>query len=480
MIKRDFLLLGFGRIFQAGIALVSLRLMTTYLPKNEVGYTYLIFAIAAYFGLVFINPVGMYFNRYIHELQKKYELASFFKAMNSYFFGIGILSIPTVFFLQKVLNIGTEISLLPLLLLIFLMVYGSTWFQTLCPALNMLEKREHFIVINNIAAGLGLLFSVAGIYLFEKSAIIWILGGILGHIIGAGISFYYIKKFFLTNQNSGTFSWKILFRRSVWLFCFPVAITTLLMWFQAQSYRLVVEKFMGAEILAGLGVGLGIAASLSGIVESIVTQYYYPQYYSKLSSSTTEERAKAWELLFKNSLIIYVLMGAAIICCARPILNILVNEQYHNLAHIIILGVIIELLRILTNTVYTVSHSELKTKESILPYGFGAIFAFSGSLLVVYFAKEELNTYLSFALILASGICFIAMFIKMNRLLPLRIAKSSLAKAVLPALPLIVGYALTRNITSLSDSLFTCILVGLYVALILWKLKDNFLESKTS
>lgn len=38
---------------------------------------------------------------------------------------------------------------------------------------------------NNIASGLGLLFSVAGIYLFQKSAIIWVLGGILGHILGA-------------------------------------------------------------------------------------------------------------------------------------------------------------------------------------------------------------------------------------------------------------------------------------------------------
>ncbi len=480
MIKKDLLILGFGRFFQAGIALVSLRVMTTYLPKSEVGYTYLIFAIAAYFGLVFINPVGMYFNRHIHELQKKFELSSFLKALNIYFFGIGALSIPIVFFLQKVLHIGSNVSLFQLVSLIFIMVYCSTWFQTLCPSLNMLEKRKHFIVINNIAAGLGLLFSVVGIYLFQKSAIIWVLGGILGQVIGAGISFYYLKKFFMEKQNSLKFSGKILFKRDVWLFCFPVAIATLLMWFQSQSYRLVVEKLMGAEILASLGVGLGIAASLSGIIESIVTQYYYPQYYSKISTSTPLERAGAWEILFKNSLIIYTLMAATIICCARPILNILVSKEYHDLAPILVLGVIVELLRILTNVVYAVSHSELKTKESILPYGVGAIVAFAGSIFVISFLKERMSSYLPFVLILSTGICFLVMFIKMNRLLPLYVSRNSLVKATLPSLPLIAGYFLTRNIASFSESLIVCVLAGLYAALILWSLRKNFSELKTS
>lgn len=476
MINKNFLLLGFGRIFQAAIALISLRLMTTYLPKSEVGYAYLLFAIGAYFGLVFINPVGMYFNRHIHELQKKYKLGSFLKAMNLYFFCIGLISIPIVLFLQSVLKIGSEISFLQLATLIFLMAYGATWFQTLCPALNMLDKRKHFILINNIAIGSGLIFSVLGIFYIQQSAFIWVLGSVVGQLLGAIISLYYVRKFFLKTVTPSPEGFQVLFRKEVWFFCFPVAITTLFMWFQSQSYRLVVEKFAGAEILAGLGVGLGIAASLTGIVEAIVTQYYYPQYYSKIATSNSEERARAWENLFKNSLIIYVLMAATIVCCARPILNILVHEQYHHLAYIVVFGVFLELIRVLTNTVYTVSHSELKTEKSILPYALGGILSITGSIVVVKFFQQDLNFYLPVILIFASVVCFFVMYYKMNGLLPLSVSKNSLLKSVLPSIPLLFAYGVTKNSSSLIESLGICLLAGGYSGVVLWKLKSNFSE----
>jgi O-antigen/teichoic acid export membrane protein len=64
-VSRDFLVILSGRIGQAVLALVGLKLMTSLLPKTEIGMTYTVASLGSFFGLILINPVGMYFNRHV-------------------------------------------------------------------------------------------------------------------------------------------------------------------------------------------------------------------------------------------------------------------------------------------------------------------------------------------------------------------------------------------------------------------------------
>ena len=56
-LEKSFLVLLIGRLAQAALALVSIRVLTTLLDKDSVGLTYLVASMASYFVLIFIYSV---------------------------------------------------------------------------------------------------------------------------------------------------------------------------------------------------------------------------------------------------------------------------------------------------------------------------------------------------------------------------------------------------------------------------------------
>ena len=60
------MVISLGRALQVGITLISVRMLTDILSKEEVGNLYLINSLAAFFGFTLINPIGMYVNRKMH------------------------------------------------------------------------------------------------------------------------------------------------------------------------------------------------------------------------------------------------------------------------------------------------------------------------------------------------------------------------------------------------------------------------------
>ena len=62
-IKTGVLALVVGKILQVSIALISVRLMTSYLSEVEVGKYYLVLAVMTLLNFGLLNAPGQYFNR---------------------------------------------------------------------------------------------------------------------------------------------------------------------------------------------------------------------------------------------------------------------------------------------------------------------------------------------------------------------------------------------------------------------------------
>lgn len=478
MIKRQFLLISTGRILQAIIAFAAIRAMTSFLSTDQVGYQYLINAIYTYFGLILINPIGLYLNRHIHGFHKNSTLKSFLKILNLYFLTIAVVSVPILYLIYQFFGVGKELVFVQLSLLIVANIYGSTWYQTLCSSLNLLNMRTQFVMISVFSQFIGFLSSVAAVHFIEKSAFYWISGNIIGQVIGGLISLYYFRKI-LRNESPKPLDIKILFNSEVINFCYPVAITAFLMWVQTQSYRVVVESVIGADQLAFLGVGLGIAASFFALAESIMSQYLMPQFYSAISNAEKKQREDAWNSQFKVFFIFYSLVLFYIFILAKPILNLVAHEKFSNVLPLIRWGVFIEFFRVLTNSIYSVSHVELKTIKSIKPYFLGALITISGVAITAFIFPQKALEYIPMALVLGSCSCLFIMYFEMKKLMAIHLSFKSFWKILAILIPTLGLIYLTDQASGIWKSLLLCSLVSLIYLGILYTIRNElkYIES---
>lgn len=479
-IKKDFVILMGGRVMQAIIALAAIRLLTSLLDKENVGMTYVVTSVSTYFSLVFINPLGMYINRKLHAWNTSGTLKFIFKKTNIYFLIVSFLSIPSVLAAYYFLGVGNNFLFWQLCTLVFLNIYIGTWFQTLCPSLNMLEHRKAFVLINLFSQSVGLFASVVGIFAIQSTAWVWLLGTLIGQFFGALLSWRYFTKEVFRIENSAPQAPLLMFNRGLLEFCIPIAFTTAFMWIQTQSYRLIVDSKLGAEKLAYLGVGLGVAASISGLVESLVTQYLYPKFYSSINSGNKEARKDAWESLFESSIVVFLPTSIYVFFAAPFILRLLVSSQFVGSLTIVMLGAAIELFRVTTNIIYAVAHAEMRTRSTILPYFLGASTLIVGLGLLKIFSDAPSITTVAEILVAAGFVLSLSMYWQMKKLLPIRIRWKPIFTCIAYSVPFTGLLAFGHHSDSFAASFLFCGFSGSYLLWIIYRMVVLTSNSKNS
>lgn len=437
-IDKKIIILFSGRLIQTAMAVLTIRLLTSLLSQQEVGHQYLINSIILWFSLVLINPVGMFVNRHLHEWKENKQLYYFIKQLNKYFMFIAVFSLPIVFLIRNYFNVGEFLPAAEILIFIFLYTYFSTWFQTLISLFNLFDLQKVFVLLNIFSQGCGLLFATLFVKLIEPSAVAWLSGLLMGQSLSLIIALYlFYKKFPKNKFNTIPVATEALFTKTTFNFCYPIAITTLFMWFMNQGYRLIVERNLGAEILASIGVGLGIATSLAGVVESITTQYFYPQYYATLSNSSLEQRSKAWKILWKRTIIVYVPCCFLIVSVSNLVVRALTAASFHHVVSFIWFGAVIELFRQLSNIAYLVSHGEKKTHNTILPYMIGG--GFLAIVLMVLINKSILSIEsILTSLVCAGLLTYVYNLIIVKKLISTQFEYNFLFKTLLWSVPLLI------------------------------------------
>lgn len=459
-----------GRVIQILLTLITVRIYTNILSTVEVGNLFLINSMVGLFALTMVNPVGMYINRKLHKWADEKTIISYFFIFNLYLMVISILSLIIVYMLNKSFGIGSSIDLKLLSLFIMLNLYFNTWNQTIIPSLNMLNYRRSFVAFTLTTMTLGLVFSVILVKAINSSAVLWLSGQLIAQVVMTLGAFVYFKKVTKTVFDSG-FTKSVVTKGNLgylMTFALPLSITTFFMWVQSQSYRMIIEKYIGLEFLGMIGVGLGIAASISVAVESLAQQVYYPVYYREINTSDPAKRALAWNKMAQLTIPIYVSLTLLVSCIAPYLVKILVNEKFSQAYIFVIYGSWVEMFRMTTNVLSSVAHSELQTRSLIKAYFTGGLIATIG---VVYGSKaDSYQQVIPTVLVLSGFATMIIMYIDMKKLMKISIDFKRIGKSIGYALPFSITLLYHPKLVNMLISILMVASFGLYFVLSQYKI----------
>jgi len=199
----------------------------------------------------------------------------------------------------------------------------------------------------------------------------------------------------------------------------------------------------------------------------LLTQYYNPIYLREITEASKEERTQSWNKLANYMIPIYILLAMYIIALSPYLTNLLVAQKFQEAYLYTMFGAMIEFFRVITNIIYMVSQSELKTNTTIIAYTIG--FTISISTLYLFDMSEAL-WIIPLSLSLSSAIVAVILFINMRKLLKISINIISILKSFIMALPFLTVFFIENDRTLLLTLLLiastgTYFLFAMYVIL---------------
>lgn len=414
---KDLLILAAGRGLQIVILLFALKLSTHLLSPSEMGNLYLILSICSFFGLFFINPIGQYINRKTHEWYEENSLLNILYLYNYYILIASIFSVLIILTLYFY-GIGNSIELKLLVIFIPLYIFFNTWNQTIIPMINMLEKRTVFTIFTVLTLITSLLFSYFLTNLYDKNGIYWFSGQIIGFGIMALVTLIYFIRHINNSLNFQlAHRWINLINiKKNLIFALPLAISAFFIWMQNQSYKIIIEKYIGVEFLGYFGVGMSIALAISSSFETIVMQFLYPKLYKSMKNQ--EEFQLIFTKIINYIIPIYFTLAICVSFLSIYLTTILVDIKYHSVYTFVIFGIWIEFFRMSSNLIATISHSKMQTSKLTFPNIAGGLIVLLGVYTVSHY--ENYSFLIPSVLLFAGLILFIIMYYKMNQLINIK------------------------------------------------------------
>jgi len=472
-LNRDLSIVILGRVLQVLIALVAIRVLTTFLSPEEVGNYYIILALLAFFNLVLLNPPSMYFGRHLLQWQRSKNLLNALFVFVLWIIIVAIVAIPVSMSIYYWLGYEARFDLDLFLIYIFIAIIISTIHRNVMYGANTLGYRKEFVIYLISTLFIGLICSVSIVYFYYNFALGWLMGVVLSETL----MLFLIFKFFIQKNRLNIKKIKITLNKDkikkILVFSLPIGLTTFLMWGQNTAYRLLVDYQYSAEVLGYIGVGLGIATAIFASIESISMQYFNPIFLKDILDANKEQRTNAWNKIAKQIVPIYILAVFFTIAMSEVLINILVDKKFHDAYVYIMLGVGIEFFRVMTNLLNNVSQSEYKTTETIKPYAVGFIVSL-GMLSISDFGTN----YFMIPLVLSIAylLVFIYMYINMRRLLKIKY-KFSMYKTIFMSLPFFLVYLINDVGSNLINDLITIFIFGLYFLFSSWLIivKNNII-----
>lgn len=403
------MLVGGGRLAAALMALVSIRVVTTFLTPEQYGELALLIAIQMFCGLLFVNPVGQHINLHTHAWWDDGTLLVRLRSYKYFVLAVSLVGSIVAFFM------GGQISMEQhywVALAVFAIVLLGTWNATLVPMLNLLGYRGSSVFWSIITVLIGLVSSVV-LVIWSQTSTAWLAGQAIG--MGAGaLGAKYVLKQHAAKPKISQDKLPLLDRATILKYCLPLALATGLMWLQLSGYRFLVEGYWGLAQLGFLALGMQLAGQIWNLAESLAMQFLSPLFYRRISAF--EDRSEV-ELAFSdllNTLVpIYLVLTGMMILIAPYLLRLLVSSQFWDAINYLIIGVFIELCRVLGNLLGNAAHANRQTKSLAFPYSAGAF----TTLALLYVAGVwQLDILWAGAGILAGGVAmFAAMLVNMYR-----------------------------------------------------------------
>jgi len=469
--RKDIITLVIGKLVQVAISIASIKILTEILTVEEVGNYYLLLAILTFLNFTFLNPFGQYYGRHIIAWEKSKNLLNatvvlicmrLLGIFIALFFSYGVF---------RSLGYNTHYDLLEFMGFIFIALFAGTQ-MVFISAINTLGERVLFIKTLTLTLFLGLLGSLLIVSLWNKSGMNWLYGIVAAQLICLIPTYRYLvhkNRLSCSKIKSALNKGRI---RKVLYFIIPITITLFLQWGQNASYRLIVEAKYSIEVLAFMAVGFSVSSAIFGVVEGLATQYFNPIFLRKINRAKQYERTEAWNNLADYMFPIYISFTIFVVATAPYLVTILVASKFHEAYIFTMLGAFIEFFRVVTNLVYLVSQSEMKTKTTIIPYAIGALV----SVAILYIVDFNSQLWvMAVVLAMSQGIVFVLLFLSMRKLLPIKVRLNSIRKVLFLSMPYGCLYWFTDY--SMSNALIIVTIATLYLMLSLyWCIRTGYKE----
>lgn len=463
----EFIVIAAGRVLQILLGLVSVRIMTTLLPAAEVGNYYLIFTIMSFFALALLNPVGVYQNRKTHRWVDEQVIYNRLFIFAMYLTAVCMITVPTVYCLHRFAGLGASIPLWQLLPFVMIGLFCTTFNQVIVPLLNLLQRRTSFVVFSVLTLLLGLCLSVLLVCRVAlPTAIAWLSGQAIAQALVALAAYSYCRNVipgsFCAAEIKGVIEGDGF--RTVLSFALPLAVTTMLMWMQSQSYRIIVEQRAGIEFLGMVGLGMGIASNIAAAAESLVQQIYLPVFYREINSADAEARTMAWNRMAQLTLPVFISLALFVSCLSPFLVDLLVHNKFSGTWLFVSFGAWIELCRMTTGVLASVAHAEMQTRHLIKSYLVGGIMALAGVWMASGLPQARLLVPL--ALLLSGIAATLVMYAEMKQLIKTKIGIRVILRSALLSIPFLIAIPLSLYPHGMVMSCAVLAVAGSYFAAI--------------
>jgi O-antigen/teichoic acid export membrane protein len=429
------MVIAFGRVATILLSLATVKIFTSLLDVKEVGKIYYLNSLMLFFGLIFMNPVGMYINRKLHNWHKEGNIANNFAVYGLYSLGVAVLASALLYIVDVFLHISGTVGYEYIIWLLVASIMFSNIQAMIVNSLNILEASIAFVLFNVLSLATGLLFSVMLSMIIEPSAIMWLYGQVISQALFAVLVYFFTRMRFSEQLNVAVMTSCITRENMVRVatYVMPLVVTTFLLWMQNQSYRILVERMTGLEFLACLGLGFSISSNVASAVESIVHQVYMPEFYREITDCTKDERAAACNRMLNITIPVYFSLTLFVSCLAPFLVSVLTHSRFQDTFWYVICGAWLELFRMISGVLSTAAYSEMQTSYLIKAYFVGAVWALAGIYLAATWSYFQITIPV---VLVSSGLAtMIVMYWEMRKLICVNIAMGALFKILAASLP---------------------------------------------
>ena len=377
----------------------------------------------AFYGLIFIGPIGIYINRNIVSWHREYEMTKIMLFHFFYVFFIGLISIPPFYIFSKSLDIDEPLLTEFLILIVPLIFTFQVLFISYQSYLNIFGENKEFFFATILMSFMVLILPLGFILVFGQNLFQWGGGYLLANLIGVIISLFYLSDIFKSSKKKNIFLFNFKLLKNSATFILPALIVAIFSWISIHFYKygFIVLGFKLEEI-SFLIIGLTLSHSLFSAVEQVLTSIYSSVYLRRVSSNP-EKADEYWSDTIIGFIPILMIFTWFYFSVAEYLPSILLNDSYNSIYNYLLVGGIIEFCRILLNLTYLRTQGINKTYLMLKPYALSFIICFI--VLIFFYYLNFLNLiFLSLLMAVMSFISFSLIIFYIPKQIILKILKN--------------------------------------------------------
>jgi len=461
------LLVLFGRLGQMFIAVLAIKLATTFLSPSVYGQVSLLLSLTLGFSFFLVSPLGLFINRRVYSWRLSGKIPFYFSIYGVYLLLVCFIAAIMIFVLQNSIDLIQGIATGWIILIICMSIFFNTANQTFIPFLNLFHFRKSFVILTLATVIASLILSVVFVYYISPNAEYWQFGQVLGQAIFAvigGIVFFRLLKFGFNFTKFTRPSNKMI--HSLFAFSLPLLVFVVFTWAQQQSYRFVVGKMLGLEALGLFVAGYGVSAQVLAALENILITCFTPFFYQKIASGKHEDYVSAWQDYARVVFPVLLLTVGFLIVFASPITRILTGHQFHSAYRYVVYGALADAARVTVNTYAYLAQAQMKTLRLIVPSILGVIAVF---VLIMLLAPSLKLMGTGLALVGAGVVAILAAHLVLHRQIEIKLPWKHILFSILFSLGFFVVFNKQKKFYFLPKSLVTSLLlVGFFGILYLF------------